>query len=292
MPEQILDTPENVAQVIMHGPPKPTEYTPEELLGTLNDVEQKNAAKKLYLAGDIELLRSGRRVSIVGSRKATAEGLVRTRILTKALVDRGVTVVSGLAEGIDTMAHETTITEGGRTVAVLGTSLDKVFPAKNRTLQDQIMQQHLVVSQFPLGAVVQKKNFPIRNRTMALLSDATCIVEAGEKSGTLHQGWEALRLGRLLFLMESIAKDPSLSWPARMIDYGAQVLTRKDLEFVLDDLPEVNYGEAVDIHYKRSQACALMLRKFLATSKKKVSVHLASLRKETHSTVRSRTAPK
>ncbi len=276
----------------MHGPPKPTEYTPEELLGTLNDVEQKNAAKKLYLAGDIELLRSGRRVSIVGSRKATAEGLVRTRILTKALVDRGVTVVSGLAEGIDTMAHETTITEGGRTVAVLGTSLDKVFPAKNRTLQDQIMQQHLVVSQFPLGAVVQKKNFPIRNRTMALLSDATCIVEAGEKSGTLHQGWEALRLGRLLFLMESIAKDPSLSWPARMIDYGAQVLTRKDLEFVLDDLPEVNYGEAVDIHYKRSQACALMLRKFLATSKKKVSVHLASLRKETHSTVRSRTAPK
>ena len=73
---------------------------------------------------------------------------------------------------------------------------------------------------------------------MALLSDATIIVEAGEKSGTLHQGWEALRLGRLLFLMESVAENRDLSWPSEMIRYGAQILTRDNLDLVLDAMPE------------------------------------------------------
>ena len=221
------------------------EYTPEELLGSLNEVERKNAPKRLSLAGDIELLRTGQRVSIVGSRKATTEGLARSRSLAKALVGRGVTVVSGLAEGIDTEAHETAIGEGGRTIAVLGTPLDEAFPPKNRALQDRIIREHLAVSQFRSGTPPQRKNFPMRNRTMALLSDATVIVEAGAKSGTLHQGWEVLRLGRLLFLMESVAKDESLSWPAKMIGYGAQVLARDNLELVLDNLPELNYGEEI-----------------------------------------------
>jgi DNA processing protein len=70
----------------------------------------------------------------------------------------------------------------------------------------------------------------MRNRTMALLTDATVIVEAGEKSGTLHPGWEALRLGRLLFLMENVATNPKLSWPKEMIRYGAQVLSRENLD--------------------------------------------------------------
>ena len=78
------------------------------------------------------------------------------------------------------------------------------------------MREQLVVSQFAPGSAVTPKNFPIRNRTMALLTDATVIIEAGEKSGTLHSGWEAL-LGRLLFLMESVVNDPALSWPKEMI---------------------------------------------------------------------------
>jgi len=89
---------------------------------------------------------------------------------------------------------------------------------------------------------VQPKSFPMRNRTMALLTDCTVIVEAGEKSGTLHQGWEALRLGRLLFLMESVANDTRLSWPNEMIRYGAQVLSRENLSFVLDEMPELARG--------------------------------------------------
>lgn len=223
-------------------------HTPEELLGPLNDVEKKNAPERLYTAGDVSLLRRhGPRVSVVGSRKASEEGIRRARVLTKALVVRNALVVSGLAEGIDTVAHETTIALGGKTAAVLGTPLDEVFPAKNRALQNRIMHEYLAVSQFPSGYPTGKKSFPIRNRTMALMTDATIIVEAGEKSGTLHQGWEALRLGRLLFLMESVANNPKLSWPAEMIGYGAQVLVRDNLDDVLDYLPEHSVDEEVTI---------------------------------------------
>jgi DNA processing protein len=82
---------------------------------------------------------------------------------------------------------------------------------------------------------------------MALLTDATVIVEAGEKSGTLHQGWEALRLGRLLFLMENVAANAKLSWAREMIRYGAQVLSRENLELVLDEMPEFTRGEPVTL---------------------------------------------
>lgn len=223
------------------------EYTPDELLGSLNEVERKNAPRKLYAVGEIQLLQHGPRISIVGSRKASEEGVRRTRLLTKALVKRQAVIVSGLAEGIDTVAHETAIASGGKTVAVLGTPLDKAFPARNRALLDRIMEEHLAVSQFPLGYPSGRRSFPMRNRTMALLSDATVIVEAGEKSGTLHQGWEALRLGRLLFLMESVATNRELSWPAKMIGYGAQVLARDNLQDVLYYLPELSVGEEVSI---------------------------------------------
>jgi DNA processing protein len=219
------------------------EITPTELLGPLNEVETKNAPKCLFVAGDISLLSRGPRVSVVGSRKADSAVLARTHSLVSALVNHGITVVSGLAEGVDTKAHETALAEGGHTIAVLGTPLDEFFPAKNRALQTRLIENELVVTQFPSGSPVRRENFPMRNRTMALLSDATIIVAASEKSGTLHQGWEALRLGRLLFLLESVATDSSLSWPSEMIRYGAQVLSRENLELVLEEMPEAPRGE-------------------------------------------------
>lgn len=213
-------------------------YTPEELLGPLNEVEQKNAPRELFAAGDVRLLTSGARVSIVGSRKATREGLNRASRLARLLVGRGIVVVSGLAEGVDTAAHTSAIDAGGRTVAVLGTPLDNFFPAANRPLQERIMREHLAVSQFAPGLSPGRKAFPMRNRTMALLSDATVIAEAGESSGTLHQGWEALRLGRPLFLMESLASRGDLTWTKEMIGYGAEVLSEDTLEFFFEMLPE------------------------------------------------------
>ena len=202
---------------------------------------------KSLAAGDKSLLQRGPRVSIVGSRRASREGLARAAKLARMLADRGIIVVSGLAEGIDTAAHLAAIESGGHTVAVLGTPLDKVYPAENRALQDRIMREHLAVSQFPPNSPGGRKCFPMRNRTMALLSDATVIVEAGESSGTLHQGWEALRLGRPLFLMESVTKNSELSWPGEMISYGAEVLSDQTLEVFYEMLPEGSRGERTEL---------------------------------------------
>ena len=142
-------------------------------------------------------------------------------------------------------AHEAAIAWGGKTIAVLGTPLDKAYPAINKALLQEIKRGHLAVSQFPKGYPYSRENFPQRNRTMALIADATVIVAAGEKSGTRHQGWEALRLGRLVFIMKNVAEDPALSWPKEMIKYGAQVLAREDMPEILHDIPNFTAGGAI-----------------------------------------------
>src|SRR5437867_8426488 len=212
-----------------------TSLTPYELLGPLNDVETKYAPSKLFTTGPMEIPLPRPRAAIIGSRKASPEGLVAAVRIARALSKRGVVIVSGLAEGIDTEAHKTTIEEDGQTIAVLGTPLNRTYPAKNRQLQQEIMTHHMAISQFPIGYPIQPGNFVLRNRTMALISNASIIVEAGDGSGSLHQGWEALRLGRPLFLWKAIVNDPSLSWPKKMIRYGATVLNHP--KQVLEVLP-------------------------------------------------------
>jgi DNA processing protein len=211
-------------------------YSAEELLGPLNPQEKLYAPKQLFVAGHAEWLRQEPRVSVVGARKASPDGVKRATKLARILVQHGAIVVSGLAEGIDAAAHTATVEAGGRTVAVIGTPLSETYPAKHRDLQQLLMREHLVVSQFPEGYPTTRKNFPLRNRTMALVCDASVIVEAGDGSGSLSQGWEALRLGRPLFLMASILEQRGLSWPKTMLDYGAMVL--KKPEDLLEQLPE------------------------------------------------------
>jgi DNA processing protein len=211
-------------------------YSAEELLGPLNPQERLHAPKQIFVAGHAEWLRQQPRVAIVGARKASLDGVKRAAKLARILVKQGALVVSGLAEGIDAAAHTTTVQAGGRTIAVLGTPLSNTFPVKHHALQQQLMRDHLVLSQFPEGYPTTRKNFPLRNRTMALVSDASVIVEASDGSGSLSQGWEALRLGRPLFLMASILAQHGLSWPRTMLDYGAMVLRRP--EDLLAQLPE------------------------------------------------------
>lgn len=197
----------------------------EDLLGrTLNDVEKKYTPDSLYVQGTLEIPLPCPKVSIIGTRKPTQKGLADANAIAKSLTENQIIIVSGLAEGIDSMAHRTAIDNGGRTIAVLGTPLNKAYPAKNSELQQEIMENHLAVSQFPIGYPITRKNFVIRNRTMALISDASIIVEAGESSGSLHQGWETLRLGRPLFIWKSLLDDPKLDWPKAMVEYGAMEL--------------------------------------------------------------------
>ena len=218
--------------------------TPEDLLGPLNEVEARNAPKILFIEGDRSLLEAGPRVAVIGARHATDEGIRRTKRLVRQLVENGVTVVSGLAEGVDTAAHQASLETGGRTIAVIGTPLDKSYPAKNSQLQAFLSKKHLVISQFAIGTPTQPKNFPQRNRTMALVSHASVIVEAGESSGSLSQGWEALRLGRPLFILRSIVDNSELKWPIQMLEYGASILT--EVEDVLDVIPCANMPRQYD----------------------------------------------
>ena len=153
--------------------------TPEGLLGRpLNDVEQKFAPRQLYVAAGKKIPVQGPRFAIVGSRKATSRGIEAAREIASYLVKKEVVIVSGLAEGIDTSAHKVAIEQGGLTIAVLGTPLNKSYPAKNAELQDIIMHKHWAISQFPIGHPTRPKDFVLRNRTMALVSDASIIVEA------------------------------------------------------------------------------------------------------------------
>lgn len=206
-------------------------------LEKLTEIEKKNSPESFFYEGNYSLLESGRRVSVVGSRKISDIGKKRTEKVTKFLVKSGITVVSGLAEGVDTIAHTTAIKEGGNTIAVIGTPLNKYYPKENEGLQNLIAKEHLLISQFPEGYPTTPKNFPIRNRLMALISDATIIIEASEKSGTKHQGWEALRLGRTVFIMENVYNDSSITWAKEMVNYGAEILTNANFKDLIFDIP-------------------------------------------------------
>ena len=174
----------------------------------------------LYYQGWWDLAYS-RSVAVVGARKPSPGGLARTRRLVRELVADGFTIVSGLAAGVDRMAHETALEEGGRTIAVLGTPLSHVYPKDHDELQRHLARHFLVISQVPLKRYESqdyRRNrlfFPERNVTMSALTEATLIVEAGETSGTLIQARAALRQRRKLFVLDSCFRNPQLTWPAR-----------------------------------------------------------------------------
>lgn len=208
----------------------------KSLLGRpLNDIEKKYAPKTIYYKGAMQIPLPCARVSIIGTRQSSEEGLLAAEEVSKILIKNQVVIVSGLAKGIDTVGHETAIKYGGKTIAVIGTPLDKTYPKENTGLQEEMMKNHLVISEFPIGHKTTRKDFVLRNRTMALISDASVIVEAGESSGSLYQGWETLRLGRPLFICKSVVQNPKLKWPKEMIEYGAIELDEP--EDILESLP-------------------------------------------------------
>ena len=194
----------------------------------------------LYFLGAWELAEAPRRVAVVGTRKVSEEGASRTRRLVKALVEHDFTIVSGLAQGVDTIAHQTAIDHGGRTIAVLGTPISENYPKENAELQRQIATDYLVVSQVPVLRYKaqtihgNKLFFLERNKTMSALTEATIIVEAGATSGTLVQAKAALDQGRKLFILESNFNNPSITWPAKFEKLGA--IRVKEFEDILREL--------------------------------------------------------
>ena len=146
------------------------------------------------------LIRDDAAVSVVGSRTASPRGMAIAAGVARELAARGVTVLGGLALGIDTAAHRAALEAGGRTVCVIGTGLDRAYPAGNQDLQEEIAARGLVLSQFWPGAPPQRHNFLMRNATMSGYGLATVVVEAGEQSGSRAQARIAVEHGRPVIL--------------------------------------------------------------------------------------------
>lgn len=173
----------------------------------------------VFCAGDLALLQT-RGVAIVGARKASAEGRRRAEQLARDCVRAGIVVISGLAEGIDEAAHRAALAHGGRTIAVIGTPLDKVYPPQHAALQEAIYRDHLLVSAFRWGDRFVPTNFPERNRIMARFARATVIIEASDTSGSLHQAAESIDVGHPVFIAKAVVDNVKLTWPRRFLGDG------------------------------------------------------------------------
>ena len=180
----------------------------------------------LYFQGWWDLVNT-RSVAVVGTREPSEEGHRRAAKMVRSLVGDNFTIVSGLAKGIDTVAHTTAIESGGRTIAILGTPITEYYPKENRELQKKIADDFLLISQVP---IVRYSNqnfrtnrffFPERNVTMSALTEATIIVEASNTSGTLVQARAALKQNRKLFILDSCFRNPELTWPTKFLEKGA-----------------------------------------------------------------------
>lgn len=169
----------------------------------------------LFAAGRVELL-ARPLVAVVGTRSPSAAGTARASRLARELARAGVVVLSGLARGIDAAAHRAAIAAGGDTIAVIGTPIERVYPAAHADLQRLIARDHLLLSALAPGAPVERGSFPQRDRVLAALADVVVIIEAGDGSGTLHAATHAARLGRPLFLARSLL-ETGATWPARFL---------------------------------------------------------------------------
>lgn len=155
-------------------------------------------------------------MSVVGSRSATDWGLRLAAEATRLLVSKGLTIIAGLAAGIDTAAHEAALGAGGRTVAFLGTGITRSYPASNRALHREIADRGLLVSQFYPEAPPTKHSFPMRNATMSGYGLATIVIEAGEHSGARIQARLAGEHGRPVILTDRVAA--TTSWGAALVE--------------------------------------------------------------------------
>lgn len=193
----------------------------------------------LYYSGNLDLINSPS-IAIVGSRKPTNEGLKRASQIVKLLIKDGFTIVSGLAEGIDTQAHKTALQYEGKTIAVIGTPLNTFYPKQNKELQELIAKEHLLISQVPFVRYEQqtfignKLFFPERNKTMSAITKATIIIEASDTSGTLIQAKAALNQGRKLFILQSCFEKTSITWPAKFEKMGA--IRVREYKDIIDNL--------------------------------------------------------
>jgi DNA processing protein len=186
----------------------------------------------LYVQGSIES-RDKHAIAVVGTRRPTHYGREAAAMLTGQLVRSGFVVISGLAQGIDTVAHETALKSNGRTLAVLGGGLDHLYPPSNAELAQRISEHGAVLTEFPFGRQPDKTTFPMRNRIVSGLSLGVLVVEAGSSSGALITANQALEQGRSVFAVPGRIDSHASAGTNGLIKSGARLVT--DIEDILHE---------------------------------------------------------
>ncbi len=189
----------------------------------------------LYVKGKV-LKSDNLSVSIVGSRKCTPYGKSVARKFSMEFASKGITIVSGLALGIDSEAHKGAVEANGRTIAVLGSGIDRIYPSANAKLFDKIVSSYgAVISEFPLGTIPQKFNFPFRNRIISGISIATIVVEAADKSGSLITARLAAEQGKDVFAVPGNITSRMSKGTNGLLKDGAIPITEPDDLFAYED---------------------------------------------------------
>lgn len=198
--------------------------------------ELKNIAKPpifLYYRGDISILK-GRKIAVVGTRRATSYGKIACEKLVRELVENEIITVSGLASGIDTICHRKTLENNGKTIAIIGSGLDIVYPKENEKLWKEIGEKGLLISEYPLGTEPFAYNFPMRNRIIVGVSQGVVVVESKAKGGSLITAELALEEGREVFAVPGEIFSPVSEGCNNLIkNSSAKLIT--SIEDILDE---------------------------------------------------------
>lgn len=175
-------------------------------------------------------------IAVVGTRLASSYGKIVAQRLCSQLAPLGITLVSGMARGIDTLAHRAALDNGGTTIAVFGCGLDYTYPPENNKLRDEIIQNGCVLTEFPVSTRPDRNNFPARNRVISGMSLGTLVIEAGQKSGALITADFALEQGREVFAVPGNITSEKCRGTNNLIRCGAKMVT--DLDSILEELPD------------------------------------------------------
>lgn len=197
----------------------------------------------LYYRGPLRfdnLPSSALAVGIVGTRRPSSYGVRWTRRLSQCLTQQGILIVSGLADGVDTLAHQSCLQNQGTTIAVLGTGTDVVYPSFNQALYSQILETGLILSEYPDGTPPDRGHFPRRNRIIAGLSRAVLVTEAPKRSGALITAYLANDYGREIYTVPGSLDNPTSRGCLRLINQGSQlILDEHNLLELLSNLPPI-----------------------------------------------------
>lgn len=231
-PEQLL---------VKHQENNPHFCTPNEKIYPQLLLEIPSYPAVLYYSGELELAQKmNHLIGIVGTRNPTEHGRRWTYNISKALAQNGFIVVSGLAEGIDTIAHRGCLDGGGKTIAVLGNGLDRVYPSKNKQLMAEIAEKGLILTEYEYGSIPEKGNFPARNRIVAGLCRAVLVMEAPEKSGALITARYANEFNRDVYTLPNTPDNFQARGCLRLIHKGAEIIiTEEELLSSLGAIPSL-----------------------------------------------------